>query len=120
MIKLSELHRLLCEWIEKHYNEQLQTEKVSQEGADNWTYQQGDTIQQTLSDALDRVFLISTTTPRVITHQGVEINHLHYWSPIFNDLNLQGQRVLVKYDLENLNSAWVCVNEQWIECFSKY
>lgn len=76
--------------------------------------------QLALADVVDQVFLIPASAHRCITSQGVRINHLYYWHPIFNDLNLQGQRVLVKYDLENLGSAWVYVHEQWVECFSKY
>ncbi|MGG6295181.1 Mu transposase C-terminal domain-containing protein [Leptolyngbya sp. AN02str] len=119
MLTLTELHELLWEWIDNHYNQQTHIFGKPQQSVDIHSPEFSSAHQSALPDVVEP-FLAPSISYRVIAAQGVKINYLYYWHPIFRDLELQGQQVEVRFNPENLADAWVYVQGQWLRCFSKY
>lgn len=51
---------------------------------------------------------------------GVKINYIHYWSNFFNDPELEGRQIPVRYDPFNAGIAYAFVRSQWVECISEH
>jgi len=117
MLTLAKLDEFLHKWIDNHYNNQISEEP--QQSPDIHSRKFSSTYQLTLPDVVEP-FLAPSSSSRILTPQGVKINYFYYWHPVFRNLELHGQWVEVRFDSENLTEVWVCIQGQWLRCFSKY
>lgn len=59
-------------------------------------------------------------TAKVIPSKGVKIQNIYYWTPAFNNPEIEGSRVPVRYDPFDAGHSYAFVKNQWIECFSEH
>jgi putative transposase len=52
--------------------------------------------------------------------RGVKINHVHYWSDVFRDSELEARHLPVRYDPFDAGMAYAFCRNQWVECHSEY
>jgi hypothetical protein len=73
--------------------------------------------------AYNEEFLILTLpttakgTAKVMPSRGVKINHIHYWSEAFRQI--EGAIVPVRYDPFDAGTAYAFVRKQWLRCHSE-
>ncbi len=52
--------------------------------------------------------------------KGVKIHYIHYWSNFFNDPEIEGRRIPIRYDPFDYGRAYAFVRNQWVDCKSEY
>lgn len=73
----------------------------------------------------DKTFIFSTLptthkgTAILSPGKGVKIHYIHYWSNFFNDPELEGRQLPIRYDPFNAGIAYAFVRNQWVECKSE-
>ena len=123
---LESLYQYLCNWVYEFYDHQEHS-ALGQSPFD--AYHQG--IVQTGSrssrlipcDENFRILTLPTTskgTAKVISNQGVKINHLYYWHNSFRNGSIEKTRVNVRYDPSDAGVAYAYVRGQWVRCISQY
>ncbi len=78
--------------------------------------------------AYDRDFIIRTLpttrkgTAKVTAGRGVLVNHLLYWCSAFDDPEIEGTSVAVRYDPFDIGTAYAYLTKghRWVECRSSY
>lgn len=55
-------------------------------------------------------------TAKVQAHDGVQVDNLYYWDKIFNDADVVGTRVQVRYDPFDITKVFAFVKNQWVQC----
>jgi putative transposase len=74
----------------------------------------------------DQLFLMMTSPTtkkgraKVIAGRGVVINYFHYNCAALDDPSLYNKQVPVRFDHDDIGTAWVCVHSRWVECHSQY
>ena len=74
----------------------------------------------------DREFFIMTLpttsrgTAQVLPGRGVKIHYIYYWSDLFQNPEVEGKQVPIRYDPFNIGKAFAFVRGQWAQCHSEY
>jgi len=74
----------------------------------------------------DKKFIFSTLptthkgTAKLTPGKGIKVNYIHYWSNFFNDPEIEGRQIAIRYDPLNAGIAYAYVRNQWVECKSGY
>jgi transposase InsO family protein len=74
----------------------------------------------------DRNYIFSTLptthkgTAMLSPGLGVKIHYIYYWSNFFNDPELEGRQIPIRYDPFNAGIAYAFVRSQWVECISEH
>ncbi len=72
-------------------------------------------------DWLFRILTLPTTThgfAKVHCQKGVRVNYLDYWNDAFDDAEVEGTEVAVRYDPWDASTAYAFVKGQWVCCIS--
>lgn len=59
-------------------------------------------------------------TAKVVSNQGIKINHIYYWNDVFRDPEIESTDVNVRYDPFDVGIAYAFVRNQWVRCISEY
>lgn len=73
-------------------------------------------------DEIFRILTLPTTrkeTSMIVTNYGVKINNIFYWADVFDEPELQGIQVPVRYDPFDMGNAFAYVRGKWIPCQSE-
>ncbi len=125
---LGDLYEFLGEWAFEIYDT---IDHPALEQSPRAAYQRAEDRSGTRAHtriAYDREFIIRTLpttrkgTAKITAGRGVQINHLLYWCSAFDDPEVEGTSVAVRYDPFDIGTAYAYLTKgnRWVECRSSY
>jgi putative transposase len=123
---LGDLYTWLCEWAYEVY-ETISHPALGQSPRDSYrNAEERSGSRAHVRIPYDSEFIIRTLpttrkgTARVQPGHGVKINNILYWCQAFNDAEVEGTAVAVRYDPFDVGVSYAFVRGHWIECRSDY
>lgn len=62
----------------------------------------------------------SKGTAKIQAGRGVKINYQHYWTPEFSAIGHRNKEVPVRYDPDDLSTAYAWLNDHWATCRAEF